>query len=283
MDPIYMERGTSLWLTAADEGGITLPPAVAEARAAHKAADVAVKALARPAEPVNVTRLVDGGMDPKDAMAEADRSHQVIAAWRAEHDVLVTARSFKADRLNRAVVEHLDDLVLATRPVVTALVEEARPLVPKLDRFARGGHKAEDIVAKATAPELRAYQAIMTLQARLDAIHAAWAKVYMSPARVSRTGEVSYTPGVPGWHASETRREHFYWTEPRLVGNPRCNGQALSRSGAQAPISKSLLLVAAEPAEAGFRLAVMDDLKRRARLEGDTLRAARPPVNHRSL
>lgn len=279
MDPIYIGREATVWQAAADEGGVNLPDSITEARAAHAAADAAVKALPRPEEPVDPVRLVDGGMDPKDALAEADRSHQVIAFWRAEHDVLVSARAFKAAALNRAVEDNLEALVLAARPTVTEIVEEARPLVPKLDRFARGGYAAEQIVAKATAAELRAYQNVMALQVRFAAIHKAYVGSYATPARVSRVGEVSHTPGVMGWSAMDLNPAHFYWAEVALVANPRCNGQALTRTGRPAPPSTSLLLIAAEPAEAGFRLATYSELRERAQMEWNTRRAADPKAS----
>ena len=130
------------------------------------------------------------------------------------------------------------------------------------------------VVAKATAKELRAYQAVMALQARFDVIHKAWTGSYMTPARVRVVGEVSNAKGQFSWQAMDMGKEFFYWDEPALVGNPRLNGQMLSRTGRPAPVSTSLLLIAAEPEDAGYRLATFDDLRQRARMEWDTRAAA---------
>lgn len=266
MEPTYIGREASLWQAASAEGGVTLPARIVNLMAEHAAADRALRARERPEDPVNPARLVDQGTDPAEAVAEAERRHARIAAWRRERDALIGARSMKAAALNRAVDENLEDLVLAARPVVTEIVEAARPLVPKLARFAPA-YEPERIVAGATAAELRAYQGVMALQVRLDAIHKAWTGSYVTPARVARTYEVSHSPAVFGWSAAELGREHYYWTEPSLVRNPRCNGTALSRSGRPLPPSTSLLLIAAEAAEAGYRLATFPELRERARQE----------------
>ena len=263
MDLIYTNLEVGHWSTAADEGGLTLPARIVSLRAEHEAADKALRALERPDEPTSPERLVGQGWSPGEAMAEADRRHAAIASWRREHDVLAAVRSHKANALNRAVAEDVEDLVMLARPVVTEIVEAARPLIPKLARFAPG-YEPERIVAKATSVELKAYQALMALQVRFDAIHKAWAGSYVTPARVNRTYEASNAPSTFSWSAAEMPVEFFYWAEPSLVANPRLNGQALSRSGRPLPLSTSLLLIAAEDPEAGYRLAVFPELRERA-------------------
>lgn len=52
----------------------------------------------------------------------------------------------------------------------------------------------------------------------------------------------------------------LYWTNPGAVACDRLNGTRLNRSGMPAKIEPTLLLVASEPASAGFRLASIPEL-----------------------
>lgn len=278
MEPIYLSREALAWMAAAEKGGMTLPKPVADAVVAWQAADVALKALEQPEAPTSSARLVDQGYAPADALAEVDRQVAAVAEWRREQGVLIDARSRRAHDLNRVVDTHLEDLVLAARPTVTEIVEDARPHVEKLARFGPA-FDANVIVARATAAELKSFQTVTGLQLRLDAIHKAWSGGYMTPARISSTYELSYNPAEFGWSADAVAREHYYWENAGLVREPRLNGRALSRSGRPLPPSTSLLLIAAEDPECGYRLAVLPEIRERALAEWQAMRDARPPVN----
>lgn len=273
MDQVHLETEALSWLEAHDVGGAPLTPEIAEARREWDEADKAVRALVKPDDPVSASKLVAQGWTVEDAEAEVDARYRAALDWKRRRETLIEVRSFKARALNLAVVSSLEEIVLAARPTVTKIVDDARPQVEKILRFGPV-FDTETIVAKASAAELRAYQAVLALQTRLDSITRAWARSYVTPLRISKVHEVSHSAGRFGWAASDVAQERYYWDAPELVREPRLNGQALSRRGSKLPPSTSLLLIAQEEPAAGFRLAVFGDLRARAYEEWQTRKDA---------
>lgn len=272
MEQIYLEDDARVWMQACDKGGVSLTPEVAAAREAWEDADKEVKSLPRPDEPVSPARLIDQGWKVDDAQEEFDNRYQAVVEWKRRHNTLVDARSLKARVLNKSVASSLDALVIGTRPVVTEIIDLARPHAEKLVKFGPEYDPAV-MVAKATSTELKAYQEILQLQARFDTIHHAWARSYANMRRLS-AAYVTGHHGDFGWSALNTDPAHFVWSEPSLVREPRLNGQARSRNGYPLAPRKELLLIALEDPECGYRFATFDDLRERAYEEWQARRLA---------
>jgi hypothetical protein len=75
--------------------------------------------------------------------------------------------------LSKTVAEHRDTLIVGARPVLTVLVDEARPHAETLAPFAPG-YDAGAIVRRGTPKDLKAFQAAEELEGRFGTIMAAW-------------------------------------------------------------------------------------------------------------
>jgi hypothetical protein len=146
------------------------------------------------------------------------------------------------------VEAHRDELVLSLRPIVTELVDEARPHAAELAPFHPTYHPG-DLMHKASPAQLLAFQDAAELEGKFGALIAAWRASFKTHSK---------TPG--SFDVRDVGMEHRFWSAPEHVANPLLNGTRRTRSGAQASIRPTVLGAASEPDSAGFRLATISEL-----------------------
>lgn len=260
-----LSTAADAWIRAADKAGYVLPKEVQEARDRLNAAEAELVKLGPPVEPVNPTKLVvDRGMDLAEAMAEHERVLAAQGEWVKAKHVLSSVIYGRRTALNRAVKEHRDEMILGIRPLVTALVDEAREHAETLAPFAPR-YAAEDIVRNGSPKTLKAYQAAAEIESRFGTLMAAWRPSFKEAVDAPRPSGFDYR-----W----VDQVHLYWSDPSLVTNPRLNGTYYAPNrGAPSAIQPTVLACACEPASAGFRLAVLDELEERWKAEQAAQRA----------
>ena len=273
---VFLEDEASDLFLASDISGAPLPSDILEVRRAHDDAVQALKAHRDecPDELRPVAKLMAAGMGLEDAEAEFEALSKEWDAWQGRQRNLLSARGIAANQANRAVTSQLDDLVLAVRETVTALVEECRPHAEKLKAYGPE-FSTDHIVSRASAAEVKAYQAILEAQRKFDPIYRWWARACMNPRRLH---QVSITPGFGSgkfFFAPETMdKARYVWERPELVTDARLNGKKLSRTGQPLTPESRLILIALEDPACGYRLATIEELRERAELEWNARRAA---------
>jgi hypothetical protein len=168
-----------------------------------------------------------------------------------------TARNLARGRLSRLIAEHRDDLVHLLRPIVTDLVEQARPLAVELAEFAPK-YDPGAIVRRASQKQIKAWREAEELERRFGACLAAWRVSFRD---ANARGGFKSPSFVPNFDVRWVEQVHRYWERPELVQNPHLNGTHLNQRGYPTVIAPTVLNVAAESPDAGFRLATGWELK----------------------
>lgn len=244
------------WLRAHDVAGVELPDSIIEARSALEKVDGELAALPQPSKVPGPAELVAAGVPLEEATDESDRIAEEARRREETQKLAVSARNVARRTLSRLVAEQRFALVLGVRPLVTALVDEARPHAGELAQFAPG-YDPGAIVRKATPKQLKAFQAAEELERKFGAIMAAWRASFKAAAR--RGGHAG-DRGPAGFDLRWVEQAYRYWGAPEWVKNPRLNGTHKNQRGYEVPIQPTVLGVASEPEEAGFRLAAVDEL-----------------------
>lgn len=244
-------------LHAAEVAGMELPDAVMEAASVMERAGAEYKALPVPADVPALASLIADGADPEKAQKERDRL--LLARQKSEElrGAMRSASFVGIRRLNQAVRQDRDEMILGVRPLVTELVERARPLAELLGPFAPR-YDAGAIVRNATMEQVEAWRESEELERRFGAILAYWRSAFQTSARSTEARMSSHVRGFdPRWAPQAS----YYWTWPERVLNPRLNGtyHAPFRT-APSIIRPTILSVACERPECGFRLATLNEV-----------------------
>jgi hypothetical protein len=120
-------------------------------------------ALGGPLDVSTPAELIAAGMPLEKAQAEAAKSTKKAAELEALHRSAREGRDGARFNLNRTVAAHRDELVLGIRPLVTSLVDEARPHAETLAPFAPT-YSPGDILSRGDAASLEAWQAAQELE-----------------------------------------------------------------------------------------------------------------------
>lgn len=254
---IVLTTEAGAWLRAADVAGAGLPDDIEEARANLERLEAEVRALAPVGKVPTTAELAASGLSLEQATEERARLAEEAERRREAHEAARPALAIARDRLSRLVAERRDELIVGIRPLLTALVDEARPYAETLAPFAPK-HDAGAIVRRGKPEHLKAYQAAAELETRFGAVMAAWRASFQAS---TRQGGLPSPSKVPGFDPREVDQAHRFWERPELVANERLNGTHLNPYGRPTPIEPTVLSVANEPAEAGFRLATLRELR----------------------
>jgi hypothetical protein len=246
------------YLRAADVAGLELPAAITEARANLGHVEEQIAALPAPAKVPSTAELVARGMPVDRAADEHERLTQEEGTREEMRRSVNQARGLAWRRLSQLVAQERDNLVHALRPIVTDLVEAARPHAETLAPWAPK-YDAEAIVRRGTPKDMKAYQAAAELEVKFGACMAAWRASFQ--ASTTRAGGWKSPAHVPGFDSRWVEQVHRYWERPELVQNPRLNGTHVNQRGYPTAIQPTVLGVAAESPDAGFRLATVWELK----------------------
>jgi hypothetical protein len=237
------------WLRAHEVAGVELPGDIIEAR--DNLARVEEERAALPGVEIpKPARLVSEGLSLEEATATVQKAESEAARWAESRDIVTTARDIARTRLNRLVKEHRDDLIVGARPVVDAIIEQARPLSATLADFAPDYPPAA-LVRKGNAKQLTAYQKSEELEGKFGTIMAA----HRASMKAAGRGGQPHCDLIRG-----ARPVDKFWANPGLVVSNRLNGTRRNQFGKLVAIQPRVLSVAAEDPEAGFRLASVQDL-----------------------
>lgn len=202
-----------------------------------------------PEAPEATNRRLDRGDDPLDVAADLRDYEQAKALTADAHRLIRDTREAALVRLlPQVILEQRDNIIEGPiREKVAALIDEARSHAEALASYAPtfdGGH----VAAHGTPKQLKAYQAAVALQATYDAL----VSVYRALVTPKAAGNV-YSPHIGGEGA---------WEHPEAVpaehrGKHRRQDP---HHDDRTPAPSSVLLIASQPAEAGYRLASIREL-----------------------
>jgi hypothetical protein len=229
---------------------VVLPAAVQEAADRLAKVEGELDALGGMPEVTSAESLMTGeGMALVKAQAEHRKQAEKAAKWTEARLIGQGEAAAARLNLNRVMAAHRDELILSIRPLVSALVEQARPEAETLARihpnFAPG-----DIVHQGGPEHLLAFQAATVLERTFGLLVSAW-RYSLREENYRSQGRVD---------VADVPQASLYWSNPGAVACDRLNGTRMNRFGQLTKIEPTLLLVASEPAEAGFRLASIPEL-----------------------
>jgi len=245
------------WMRAADVAGVELPDEITQARTNMDRLEAEVAVLPAVEQVPTAAELAASGLTLDQATEEHARLTAEMARRKEALDAARPALGIARHRLSRLVAEHRDGLIVGVRPLVEAMIEKARPLAAELAPFAPK-YDADAVVRRATPKQLKAYQAAAELEARFGTVMAAWRASFTAS---NKLGGLPSPSQVPGFDFRWVDQVHRYWERPEHVANPRLNGTYLNRSGYPVNIEPTILGLACESAEAGFRLATLHELR----------------------
>jgi hypothetical protein len=270
----FISNETRAWLRAVDAVGVELPLPVEEARWHLEKIEAEREALPARVMVPSPDALLAGGISMADALKEHAKLQTQAAKADELHELGRRGRVRAASRLTHIVGEYRPELILSLRPHMTALVEKASPLAAALTDFAPSYDAAA--VARRGTPELLVkWQEADALERVFGKLCAAWRVSFNASSQLNRGG----------FDVRNIEESHHYWERPELVGNDRLNGTFHNRHGYRPSIEPTLLGVAAEPAEAGFRLVTNDECRviydeaHRARVEASPYKFGRRSVS----
>jgi hypothetical protein len=244
-------------MRAADLAGLELPDPIKEAVAVVESLEAQIAELPRPEQVPPPARLVADGT-PLDKVG---KEHARLVAKEKEkaelRDTAAKARDLARRKVSVLMAQERDNLIHALRPIVTALVEEARPLAEALAPYAPK-YDAGTIVRHATVEQIEAWRAAEELERKFGACMAAWRAAWSD---TTRQGGHPSPARVPDFDVRSVDQAHWYWTWAERVLNPRLNGTYYPPHRlAPSTIQPTVLAVACERPEAGFRLATVHEI-----------------------
>jgi hypothetical protein len=247
------------WLRAEEVAGVTLPAPVANEAANLARIEAELATLPSSAEIPTAAQLVaNDGMGLAEAATEVERITAEAMRARETYRTAAKARDLARARLNRAAAEHREAIIVEhLRPVMAELVTEARPLAATLAPF----HPRFDdgtIDRKATPVQIKAWRASLEMEGRFGAGIAAWRASHKATLRMGGLASPAQVRRFdPRWLEPAS---YLFWSAPEYVANPALNGTLFDRYGRPVAIRPTLLGVASEPEEAGFRLPTVREL-----------------------
>lgn len=235
------------WLRAADKVGVELPTELQTARQRMEKAKAELAKLPAPLPVSTPHELVAAGVELARAQDEAERMASEAARLEELRSIGASGADGARMVVNRTMGQYGDELILALRPIVTALVDSARPHAVVLAEFAPG-YGAGDIVHQGQPKHLKAFQAVVEIERRFGTCMAAWRASFTEGARRS------------GLDLREVKPVHQFWASPERVRDESLNGTKLNRRGYPVTIQPTVLCVASEDEAAGFRLASVAEM-----------------------
>jgi hypothetical protein len=163
-----------------------------------------------------VTQRLGAGIAPETAVAQADED---AAATARTAKVVEEVASFVTSReraVRRWIAANRSALIADTLgPAVAEIIDEAAPMVDTLAAYAPTfDHRS--LVARASAPELKAHRALEVLDDRLEVILAAYVRTWHAATAVAGgAGGEKW----PQWLRPSRAGGLHVWAAPELVGD----------------------------------------------------------------
>jgi hypothetical protein len=246
------------FVKASEVAGLELPAHIAEMIDRRAGLDAEYEKLPAPAPVPTKTELVANGTPVAKVDAEWERAALKAKNAKELRAAVHQARGALEGRISRELALERDDLILAMRPLVTDLIEKARPLAESLKRFAPK-YDPQAIVRQATLEQIEDWRAAQELEERFEALVGAWRQAFGNSTR--NGGHPSRDTSNRAFDPRWVPQAAWFWTWPERVLEPRLNGThyAVGRTG-PSPIRPTLLAVAAERPECEFRLATIHEV-----------------------
>lgn len=243
------------WMRAADTAGVELPVDITEALANVERLEAEIAALPQVEKVPGTAELAAKGLTLERAAEENARLAAEMAGRKEKQDAARPAVALARGDLSRLVAEQRDNIVIGVRPLLTSIIDEARPLAETLAPYAPK-YDPGAIVRNATPKHLKAYQESAELEIKFGSIMAAWRSSFGTSNMPCNSASAPANFDVR-W----VDQVHRYFDAPELVQNPRLNGTQMDERGRLTNIQPTVLGVACESPEAGFRLATLWELK----------------------
>jgi hypothetical protein len=245
------------FMRAAEVVGLELPATIKEATAALVSLDEQIGKLPAPEKVPSPASLVADGT-PLDKVGKEHERRVAKERQKAElRKTAQEARSLARRTVSIRVAQEREGLIRALNPIVVALIEEARPLAELLAPFAPK-YEAGTIVRKASMEQVEAWRASEELERKFGVCMAAWRAGF---GATTRLGGHKSPAHMPGFDVRNVNQAHYYWEWPERVLNPRLNGTYYAaHRGAPSTIQPTVLSVACERPECGFRLATVREM-----------------------
>jgi len=255
MDVLSIEA--TAMMRASEVAGLKFPPSITIAIEILEGLDAQSANLPKSARVPAPAELVASGTP----LNKVGKAHDLLATQERKNEELretaSKARSLPRRKVSRLMAEERDNLILALRPIVTALVEEARPLAEELAPFAPK-YDAGTIVRRASLEQIEAWRKAEELERKFGACMAAWRAAFQA---TSTLGCHASPARVPDFDPRWVDQANYYWTWPERVREPRLNGTYYGQyRTAPSTIQPTVLSVACERPECGFRLATVREM-----------------------
>jgi hypothetical protein len=246
----YLSNEARAWIRAVEVAGVLLTPDVSARLERLAEVEAQAAGLPAPVEVPGVAELVASGTPLEKAYAEVERIATAEAKKAEQREDVEKAAELVRTGISRAVREDREGLILSLRPVVAELIEEARPHAATLEPFAPG-YSAADVTHRGEPRHLKAFQAAAELERTFGACMAAWRSSYQSDA-------IYQHPSTQGLR--EVAPVHCYFANPGAVRDEALAGRKLNRRGYPMAPAPTVLNVAREDAEVGFRLGTTPEI-----------------------
>ncbi len=245
------------FIRAANVAGLKLPGAIVEQLERLEELKTRKGSIPQPSRVPPKSELLANGVSLDKVTAESARLEAEARELRELHDAAWKAQALVMRQVSILVAQEREGLMLALRPIVTALVEQARPLAEELEPFAPK-YSTGDIIRRATAGQIEAWRKAEEAEARFGAVLSAWRNAFNATARL---GGHSSPAQVAGFDPRWVDQAHYFWACPERVAEPRLNGTWYAPNASRpSAIRPTLLGVACERPDAGFRLALVREL-----------------------
>jgi hypothetical protein len=245
------------FIRVANLAGLELPATITEQLDRLESLGAERARLTRPEPVPSRTKLLANGVSVDKVSEEYARLDAEARELLELHKAIGEAKSVVARHASILFAQERGNLILAMRPIVTALIDAARPLAESLAPFAPK-YDAGAIVRRASTKQVKDWREAEELEAVFGACLAAWRSAWNASTTL---GGHPSPEQVRGFDTRWVDQAHYYWSWPDRVLEPRLNGTYYAPYR-QSPsvIRPTLLAVACERPECGFRLATVAEM-----------------------
>lgn len=246
-----LTKEADAFLRVAEVAGLELPASITEPAGVLSRVETERGALPTPEQVPTLAQIIAGGTPPDKAQNEHDRLLMEAKKAKELRAAAWSALGLAARQVSIAVAQERDNLIHGMRPIVTDLIERARPLAEALAPFAPK-YDAAVIVRHASMEQVEAWRESEELERRFGACLSAWRAAW----------NATTTPGghkspavVRDFDVRTADQASYYWQMPERVLEPRLNGTYYApHHSAPARIQPTVLAVACERPECEFTL-----------------------------
>jgi hypothetical protein len=248
---MYLNLESEALIRARDVAGLKLPADVQAKAERVVELQAQMDALPAPAEAADASAMVRDGLPLKEAMDRTKALDGEAARATEARAVVELALAGATAQFNLIVDGAREELVVGLRPVLDAIVDECRPHAATLADYTPN-YSANALLSSGTEAHLKAFQKAKVLEAKFGALMSYWRNAFAKQTAVAMSMPFDYR-----W----VRPVHQFFTNPSAVLNDKLAGRELNRRGYPVEINPTVLAVASESPDVGFRLATVADLR----------------------